>query len=90
MKAHCLDVSDLAPPEPMSTILTALAQLPAKHYLKIIHSRIPYPLLTKLDENGWNYRYCPKQKSNNHEKICLFIYRSNDQVEFEAIPEHLL
>jgi len=84
MKALCLDVSNLAPPEPMSTILTALAELPAKHYLKIIHSRIPYPLFTKLNENGWNYRYC------EHEKVCLFIFRRDEQVEFDAISEHLL
>ncbi|WDE01105.1 DUF2249 domain-containing protein [Thalassomonas actiniarum] len=50
-----LDVSELAPPDPMSKILMALAELQAGQYLRVAHSREPVPLYEKLQPAGWGY-----------------------------------
>jgi uncharacterized protein DUF2249 len=81
MKAVFIDVSELAPPEPMVKILTALAQLPHDHYLKINHSRIPFPLFTRLTENNWCYQY----SHNSGGGITLYIYHQDAKLSFESI-----
>lgn len=81
MKAVFIDVSELPPPEPMTMILSALDKLPKKHYLKIKHSRIPYPLFTHLNKNNWCYQY----GKSNEVTITLYIYRNVEQALFEQI-----
>jgi len=76
-----IDVSELPPPEPMIKILSALAQLPKSHYLKIKHSRIPYPLFPRLTENNWNYQY----GKSTAQEIIFFIYRNEEQELFTQI-----
>jgi uncharacterized protein (DUF2249 family) len=50
-----IDVSDLAPPEPMVRILEALAQLPAGQTLLVEHVRRPVYLYPQLDALGYEY-----------------------------------
>lgn len=57
MIVEYVDVSLLPPPEPMQVILASLATLADGHYLQIKHSRKPYPLLTILDEQGFNWHF---------------------------------
>lgn len=78
MQQVYIDVSALEPPEPMTNILLALAQLQAGHYLKVFHRREPFPLYEKLNEAGWAYKCQCISENQFH----IFIYRSADQVEF--------
>jgi len=83
MKAVLLNVSELSPPEPMIEILSALANLPKDHYLKIFHSRVPYPLFERLTANNWVYQY--QHKNQETMNITLYIYRQEDRQRFNAL-----
>lgn len=65
-----IDVSSLEPPEPMTEILSALSQLNACQYLKIIHRRQPYPLYEKLVENGYHFVVDEISSERFHIYIC--------------------
>ncbi len=62
LEAIYLDVSELAPPEPMQTIISNLPLLSEQHYLQIKHSRKPVPLLAILDEQGFNWQFLSDDK----------------------------
>ncbi|MEY8199271.1 MAG: DUF2249 domain-containing protein [Colwellia sp.] len=79
MEFVAIDVSELAPPEPMTVILTTLAGLEQKHCLLVTHRRQPFPLYEKLIQAGWAY-HCQAHDDDN---ISLFIYRQIDQQLFE-------
>ncbi|MBL4909819.1 MAG: DUF2249 domain-containing protein [Alteromonadaceae bacterium] len=81
MKAILLNVSELPPPEPMIEILSALASLPQHYYLKVFHSRVPYPLFERLTANNWAYQYQEQQNLG----ITLYIYHKEDQSLFEKL-----
>ncbi len=74
-----VDVKQLAPPEPMTVILTALAQLTSEQCLLVSHRRQPFPLYEKLQQAGWDY-HCQMHDEGN---ISLFIYRKIEQQLFE-------
>jgi hypothetical protein len=74
-----VDVKQLAPPEPMTVILTALAQLAQKQCLLVRHRRQPFPLYEKLQQAGFMY-HCEVHSDDN---ISLYIYRQIDQPIFE-------
>ncbi len=74
-----VDVKQLSPPEPMTVILTALAQLTDEQCLLVSHRRQPFPLYEKLQQAGWAY-HC---QIHNEDDISLFIYRKIDQLLFE-------
>lgn len=73
-----LDVSQLAPPEPMTVILTNLAKLAKHECLLIRHRRQPFPLYEKLNEAGFSY-HCVV---HNAENISLFIFHLQSQRVF--------
>jgi len=79
MKLVIVDVSELAPPEPMTVILTALARLQQGDCLLVAHRRQPFPLYEKLLQAGWAY-HC---QIHGNENISLFIYRQVDELLFE-------
>ena len=79
MELVVVDVSELAPPEPMTVILTALSRLVHGHCLLVRHRRQPFPLYEKLQQAGWAY-HCQVHDDDN---ISLFIYRQIDQFLFE-------
>ncbi len=79
MEFVTVDVSELAPPEPMTVILTALASLEQGHCLLVTHRRQPFPLYEKLIQAGWAY-HC---QVHDDDHISLFIYRQIDQLLFE-------
>ncbi len=103
MQEVVIDVSELAPPEPMTAILMALAKLKAQHYLKVLHRREPFPLYPKLVAAGWNYHCQPvvnddsdKNSLDNSSKgeseitqFQLYIYRQTEQASFELLAEKL-
>jgi len=51
-----LDVSGLAPPEPLEVILEALQDLPAADRLRVRHSREPFPLYNLLREMDFSWQ----------------------------------
>lgn len=53
---HVLDVSHLAPPEPMERVLDALADMPAGDRLLMRHRRQPFPLYDILRPMGYQWR----------------------------------
>ncbi|WDE13800.1 DUF2249 domain-containing protein [Thalassomonas haliotis] len=78
-----LDVSELAPPDPMTKILMALAELQAGQYLRVAHSREPVPLYEKLQVAGWGYlcltnssgsKSVNQDAANQDTSIRYFIY----------------
>lgn len=58
-----IDVRELPPPEPMTNILSALAQLEKNTTLLVIHNRQPFPLYEKLVQAGWVY-HCQNIKDD--------------------------
>lgn len=48
-----LDVSDLAPPEPMERVLAEVERLGAGEYLRVLHRREPWPLFPVLEQRGF-------------------------------------
>ena len=74
-----VDVKELAPPEPMSVILSALAQLTHAQCLLVSHRRQPFPLYEKLQQAGFAY-HCEVHSDDN---ISLYIYRQTEQQVFE-------
>jgi len=51
-----LDVSALAPPEPLDRALDALAKLQRGEYLAFIHYREPFPLYQTAAEAGFRHQ----------------------------------
>ena len=78
MNAVYLDVSELAPPEPMTKIISALAQLLPLQCLVIKHRRQPFPLYEKLTAAGWTY-HCVEITADEY---ALFIYKASEQPHF--------
>ena len=81
MEEITLDVSALEPPQPMTEILLAMAQLQKQQYLIVIHRREPFPLFEKLETAGWLY-VC---MSISVECFHIYIYKQTDQIEFDSI-----
>jgi uncharacterized protein (DUF2249 family) len=81
MEFVAVDVSELAPPEPMTVILTALANLEQGDCLLVTHRRQPFPLYEKLIQAGWAY-HC---QVHNDDHVSLFIYR---QIEKQLFEQH--
>jgi len=75
MKYSEIDVRELAPPEPMTAILSALSTLPQDEGLRVHHSRQPFPLYDKLIAADWAYQ-C-EQKAEHY--FLLSIFRQQDQ-----------
>ncbi len=75
MKFIEIDVRELAPPEPMTAILSALSTLPQNEGLLVHHSRQPFPLYDQLNATGWVYQ-C-EQKAEGY--FLLSIFRQQDQ-----------
>ena len=75
MKYSEIDVRELAPPEPMTAILSALSTLPQGEGLLVHHSRQPFPLYDKLTGAGWTYQV--EQKAEDY--FLLSIFRQQDQ-----------
>lgn len=51
-----VDVSSLAPPEPLERILDALIDLPTGDWLRVHHRREPFPLYGLLERGGFRWR----------------------------------
>lgn len=76
-----LDVSELAPPEPMTKILQAIAKLSPDQCLQVQHNRQPYPLYEKLVQAGWGY-HCDQVSDN---QVTLFIFKQENQSRFDQL-----
>ncbi len=76
-----IDVSELAPPEPMTVILSQLAKLSAHECLQVKHRRQPFPLYEKLGSAGFAY-HCV---IHSQDDITLYIYYLNAQQAFERL-----
>lgn len=76
LKFITIDVSSLAPPEPMTIILKHLAKLSHQECLLIKHSRQPFPLYEKLKEAGFSY-HCVEHNPNSIE-LYIFHHEADD------------
>ena len=74
-----IDVSTLAPPKPMTVILTHLAKLTVQECLLIKHRRQPFPLYEKLKQAGFSY-HCVV---HTPDEISLFIFHQMAQTVFD-------
>ncbi len=73
-----VNVSALAPPEPMQVILSSLAALPSDAVLKVFHRREPFPLYEQLIANGWLYH----SKQLAEEGFVIYIANEKDKLSF--------
>jgi len=67
---HYLDVSQLAPPEPLEEILSVLPALKTGHYLRVLHRREPFPLYSLLREQGYAWLTTSDKGGTFH--ICIW------------------
>lgn len=74
-----IDVSGLAPPDPMTVILKYLAKLTPQECLLVKHRRQPFPLYEKLNEAGFSYQCVVHTQSD----IDLYIYHRVSQNLFD-------
>lgn len=74
-----VDVSTLAPPEPMTVILENLARLTAQECLLVKHRREPFPLYEKLINAGFSY-HCIVHEQDD---VTLYIFQHQLQAVFE-------
>ncbi|MDX2369838.1 MAG: DUF2249 domain-containing protein [Colwellia sp.] len=74
-----VDVSALAPPEPMTVILTHLARLAAQECLLIKHRRQPFPLYEKLNKAGFSYH----SVVHTQDDITLYVFHQKVQTVFD-------
>ena len=81
-----LDVSDLAPPEPLTRTLQAAEQLAAGQYLRMLHRRDPCMLYSNLEDNGFKYF----QREGSTSAVELFIWREEDDEAAAAVKLALL
>jgi uncharacterized protein (DUF2249 family) len=65
-----VDVRELPPPEPMTIIVNAMAELNEDERLLVHHSRQPYPLYDKLRLSGW--QYLEEEKAENYFLITIW------------------
>lgn len=75
-----VNVSALAPPEPMQAILSSLAKLPNGTVLKVMHRREPFPLYERLLAHGWLYH----SKMVSDESYIIYIAKEQDKQQFNA------
>lgn len=76
-----LDVSDLAPPEPLEKTLDAAEELAPGQYLRMLHRRDPCLLYGNLDNNGFKYF----QRQGTTTAVELFIWREDDAEAAAAV-----
>lgn len=81
LKLIAVDVSRLAPPEPMTVILKHLAKLTHQECLLIKHRRQPFPLYEKLNDAGFLY-HCVVHAQND---IDLYIFYRDSKRLFEEM-----
>ena len=86
LKLITVDVSSLAPPEPMTVILKHLAKLTVQECLLIKHRRQPFPLYEKLNNAGFSY-HCVVHANN---EIELYIFHKNSQNLFDELLDKTL
>ena len=80
-----LDVSDLAPPEPLERTLEAADELKPGQFLRMLHRRDPCMLYANLDENGFKYF----QRKGLTTAVELFIW-SEDDADAAAAVESII
>jgi len=81
LKFITVDVSSLAPPEPMTVILKHLAKLTHQECLLVKHRRQPFPLYEKLKDAGFSY-HCVVHAQND---IDLYIFYQSAQNLFDEL-----
>lgn len=79
-----LDVRELAPPEPMTAILSALAILAPQQILKVSHRREPFPLYERLEAADW----CHHCKKINEDLYVIHIFKHENKSIFKQTYEH--
>jgi hypothetical protein len=76
-----VDVSDLAPPEPMKVIIEQLAKLTVHECLLVKHRRQPFPLYEKLQAAGFSYHTVVHAQ----DAIDLYIFHLSSQHVFNEL-----
>ena len=72
---HLLDVSTLEPCEPLELTLSAIRELPAGDYLKVVHRREPHPLFPLLEKSGFSWLCRPGGEAGFE----IFIWHRGDR-----------
>jgi uncharacterized protein (DUF2249 family) len=80
---HCLDVSELEPPEPLERILDALADLPQGDWLHVLHRREPFPLYRMLHDMGYRWY----TRTGPEAGIEMFVWEADAPVPPEIAQE---
>jgi len=75
------DVSELAPPDPLTLTLAAFEQLTPGQYLRMLHRRDPCLLYGNLDNNHFKYL----QREGSTTAVELFVWREGDTEAADAV-----
>ncbi len=86
MRVIKIDVSQLAPPEPMTAILSALTSLEINQCLQVRHRRQPFPLYEKLNQAGWDHHCIEFEK----DKYLIYFFKISDAQQFETLLARLM
>jgi len=76
-----LDVSDLAPPDPLELTLEATEKLQPGQYIRMLHRREPCLLYGNLDKNRFSYL----QRKGTKTAVEVFIWVQNDDTAAHAV-----
>ncbi|HJP36977.1 MAG TPA: DUF2249 domain-containing protein [Gammaproteobacteria bacterium] len=80
-----LDVSRLEPPEPLESILSSITTLGPGQFLRVYHSREPFPLYSLLEQQGFDWRSCSDEQDMYH----VFIWHVGDDVAMNRVERAL-
>ena len=76
-----LDVSQLAPCEPLERVLAAIPSLQAGEYLCMLHRMEPHPLYPILTEKGYSWL----TQAGRELPVEVYIWRSTDKQAEAAV-----
>jgi hypothetical protein len=76
-----LDVSRLEPCEPLEQTLEAASALQAGEYLRVLHSREPFPLFPLLEQMGCGW-HCRPGRDAPYE---VLVWRRDDPLGKQAV-----
>jgi len=76
-----LDVSGLAPPEPMERVLEAIETLEAGRYVRMLIDREPFPLYGILHNHGFKY----STRSGQETLYAVYIWHKGDDAAETAV-----
>ena len=75
-----LDATAMEPPEPLQRATSILQKLEHGQYLRMLHRRLPHPLLESCEQLEVSYRHFAAQEDTRESKWVILFWRSDDPI----------